>query len=75
MGPHPVNSYRFLIMLSFSQFHRAMLDGDPKIWRHLDAMERGTEGGFAQRIRAAMDVADAHNLKALYEALPHLFKF
>ena len=61
-------------MLSFSQFHRAMLDGDPQIWRHLDAMERGTEGGFARKIRAAMDVADAHNQKALYEALPHLFQ-
>ena len=62
-------------MLSFSQFNRAMLDGDTKIWRHLDAMERGTEGGFARKIRAAMDVADGSNLKALYEALPHLFVF
>ena len=62
-------------MLSFSQFHRAMLDGDPKIWRHLDAMERGDRGGFARKIRAAMDVADGSNLKALYEALPHLFVF
>ena len=52
-----------------------MLDGDPKIWRHLDAMERGDKGGFARKIRAAMDVADGSNLKALYEGLPHLFKF
>ena len=62
-------------MLSFSQFHRAMLAGDPQIWRHLDAMERGDKGGFARKIRAAMDVADGSNLKALYEALPHLFVF
>ena len=62
-------------MLSFSEFNRAMLDGDPKIWRHLDAMERGDKGGFARKIRAAMDVADGSNLKALYEVLPHLFKF
>lgn len=62
-------------MLSFSEFNRAMLDGDPKIWRHLDAMERGDKGGFARKIRAAMDVADGSNLKALYEGLPHLFKF
>jgi hypothetical protein len=61
-------------MLSFSEFHQAMLAGDAKIWRHLDAMERGTEGGFARKIRAAMDVADGHNLQALYEALPHLFQ-
>jgi len=51
-----------------------MLAGDASIWRHLDAMERGDEGGFARKIRAAMDVADGHNLKALYEALPHLFQ-
>ena len=62
-------------MLSFSEFNRAMLDGDPKIWRHLDAMERGDKGGFARKIRAAMDVADGSNLKALYEGLPHLFVF
>tara|TARA_R100000278_G_scaffold117747_1_gene97861 strand:+ start:417 stop:605 length:189 start_codon:yes stop_codon:yes gene_type:complete len=62
-------------MLSFSQFHQAMLAGDPQIWRHLDAMERGDRGGFARKIRAAMDVADGSNLKALYEALPHLFVF
>lgn len=61
-------------MLSFSQFNRAMLDGDPKIWRHLDAMERGTEGGFARKIRAAMDVADGHNQRTLYEAFPHFFQ-
>ena len=62
-------------MLSFSEFHQAMLAGDTKIWRHLDAMERGDKGGFARKIRAAMDVADGSNLKALYEGLPHLFKF
>ena len=37
-------------------------------------MERGTEGGFARKIRAAMDVADGHNQKTLYEAFPHLFQ-
>ena len=62
-------------MLSFSEFNRAMLDGDPKIWRHLDAMERGDRGGFARKIRAAMDVADGYNLRAIYEGLPHLFEF
>tara|TARA_R100000406_G_scaffold46336_1_gene31178 strand:- start:8857 stop:9051 length:195 start_codon:yes stop_codon:yes gene_type:complete len=61
-------------MLSFSEFNRAMLDGDPKIWRHLDAMERGTEGGFARKIRDAMGVADGHNQRTLYEAFPHLFQ-
>ena len=61
-------------MLSFSEFNRAMLDGDPKIWRHLDAMERGTEGGFARKIRAAMDVADGRNQRTLFEAFPHLFQ-
>ena len=61
-------------MLSFSEFNRAMLDGDPKIWRHLDAMERGTEGSFARKIRAAMDVADGHNQRTLYKAFPHLFQ-
>tara|TARA_E500000305_G_scaffold59895_1_gene47821 strand:- start:487 stop:681 length:195 start_codon:yes stop_codon:yes gene_type:complete len=61
-------------MLSFSEFHRAMLEGDPKVWQHLDAMGRGTEGGFALKIRAAMELADMHNLKSLYEALPYLFQ-
>ena len=57
-------------MLSFSQFYRAMLAGDPKVWRLLDAMERGDRGGFARKIRAAMDVADGHNLKASTKPCP-----
>ena len=50
-----------------------MNEGDKTLWKHLHSMERGTEGGWAQRMFAAMDKADLNNRFRLYQAFPELF--
>ena len=58
---------------SFEYWRHRCLEGDATLWRHLRSMEAGTEGGFSQRIFAAMDKADLNNSQILYQAFPHLF--
>ena len=50
-----------------------MNEGDKTLWKHLHSMERGNEGGFCQRLFAAMDKADLNNRFRLYQAFPELF--
>lgn len=54
-------------------FFSAVQDGHPVTWRHLNEMERGIHGSFAQRIRAAMEVADQRNQRKLYETFTYEF--
>lgn len=58
---------------SFEYWNIRRLEGDATLWRHLHAMEAGTEGGFSQRMFSAMDKADSNNQERLYEAFPDLF--
>ena len=52
----------------FDHWHMDMLDGDPELWRHLDSMENGNEGGFNQALFRAMAKADSGNQERLYNA-------
>ena len=58
---------------SFDHWHKQMLDGDERLWKHLHSMERGFEGHFSQLIFLAMNRADKHNMQKLYTAFPNLF--
>ena len=58
---------------SYEYWECRMNEGDKTLWKHLHSMERGTEGGWAQRMFAAMDKADLNNRFRLYQAFPELF--
>ena len=52
----------------YKQWLKAMLDGDQELWRHLHAMERGDHGHWMQAMFKAMEKADGHNQRRLYNA-------
>ena len=58
---------------SFEYWNSRRSQGDMTLWLHLRGMEAGIEGGFSQRMFAAMDKADSSNRERLYEAFPELF--
>ena len=57
----------------FAQWYIALVEGDKELWRHLDAMENGNEGGFNQSLFRAMSKADARNKERLYNAFSDRF--
>ena len=57
----------------FDQWQKNLLEGEPRLWSHLHAMERGDEGGFCKALYGAMAKADDTNSRRLYETFPELF--
>lgn len=57
----------------FDQWQKNLLEGEPKLWSHLHAMERGDEGGFCKALYGAMAKADGSNSRRLYDTFPELF--
>ena len=57
----------------FDQWQKNLLEGEPRLWSHLHAMERGDEGGFCKALYGAMAKADGSNSRRLYETFPELF--
>ena len=58
---------------SYEYWDIRVREGDATIWKHLHSMEMGFEGGFSQRLFAALDKADLNNRFRLYKAFPELF--
>ena len=58
---------------SYEYWDIRVREGDATIWKHLHSMEMGFEGGFSQRLFAALDKADLNNRFRLYQAFPELF--
>jgi len=58
---------------SYEYWDIRVREGDATIWQHLHSMERGDEGGFSQRLFAALDKADLNNRFRLYAAFPDKF--
>ncbi len=58
---------------SYEYWDTRMREGDETLWKHLHAMELGWEGGFSQRMFAALDKADLNNRIRLYQAFPELY--
>ena len=57
----------------FDQWQKNLLEGEPRLWSHLHAMERGDERGFCKALYGAMAKADGNNSRRLYETFPELF--
>ena len=57
----------------FDQWQKNLLEGEPRLWSHLHAMERGDEGGFCKALYGAMAKADGSNSRRLYDTFPELF--
>ncbi len=60
-------------MPSYDYWNERMRAGDETLWKHLHAMELGWEGGFSQRMFAALEKADLNNRIRLYQAFPELY--
>jgi len=57
----------------FEQWQKDLLEGEPKLYAHLEAMESGNRGGFCKALHGAMIKADGNNSRRLYEAFPEMF--
>ena len=58
---------------SYEYWDFRVREGDSVVWKHLHSMENGNEGGFNQRLFAALDKADLNNRFRLYQAFPDKF--
>lgn len=58
---------------TYDEWRAKLEKGDTALMTHLDSLENGYEGSFYQKIWAAMRVADLHNQRRIYEAMPFIF--